>query len=535
MDSPKAKILVVDDEANVLFTVEAILRQEGYEVEAVDRGAKAIAAISRRNFDVVLTDLKMPEVDGLAVLAEVRKRSPNTVTLVMTGYGSVDSALEAIQLGAYEYLLKPTEVPELLQAVRRSLERKRLSEIDTLYRVSQAITGSASLETTFTEVAEAARGVLSIANARVATLDAGISSPCDALLRPALDDGNLRQQLLAGEIVTTSDGYQALAHWQQEANIASFALVPGIAKDRLVCVLCVDNGQAPYDFHASARRFLQALASQTAMTLENSLLIAELKKNNEELAAANRKLQELDRLKSKFLSVATHELRTPLTVILGYNAMLEETLATRLSAEERDTLHESVAACKRLIRLVNSMLDVSMIESGRMKIQFASADLRQIVNSVVALFQSEARRRGLQLKVEMPLRLPRLALDSERMQQVLINLIGNAMKFTDDGGAISVGVRQRGAESLEMWVSDTGIGIPAEEHSRIFDEFTRLDRKSQAGHKGGAGLGLAIARRIVEAHGGNITVASSPGQGSTFTVTLPLNAHAKAVESAMTA
>ena len=121
MELPKAKILVVDDEANVLLTVSSILRQEGYEVDSADGGAKALASIRERFYDLVLTDMNMPGIGGMDVLAEVQKRSPNTVTVVITGYGSLDSALKAIQLGAYEYLLKPTEVAELKQAVRRSL------------------------------------------------------------------------------------------------------------------------------------------------------------------------------------------------------------------------------------------------------------------------------------------------------------------------------------------------------------------------------------------------------------------------------
>src|SRR5436853_7504598 len=117
--------------------------------------------------------------------------------------------------------------------------------------------------------------------------------------------------------------------------------------------------------------------------------------------AANEKLRELDRLKSQFLSVATHELRTPLTVILGYNSMLAESLEHRLSAEERDTLRESVAACKRLIRLVNSMLDISQIETGRMQLNFALTDLRQLVNGTLALFRNEAGPRGVHLTAEL--------------------------------------------------------------------------------------------------------------------------------------
>ena len=134
----------------------------------------------------------------------------------------------------------------------------------------------------------------------------------------------------------------------------SYVFVPGIANGRLICVLCADNGAEPFEFHASAQRFLRALAGQTALALSNAILFAELQRNNQQLAAANAKLRELDKLKSQFLSVATHELRTPLSIILGYNSMLAETLNDRLSEEEKDTLRESVGACKRLIRLVNS-------------------------------------------------------------------------------------------------------------------------------------------------------------------------------------
>src|SRR5437763_403792 len=165
----KPRILIVDDEPNVLLTTHAILQREGYEVEAIGEGKAALVAIRRRHYDLVLTDLKMPEVDGLAVLGEVRKCSPLTVTVMMTGYGSVDSALEAVQLGAYEYLLKPIEVHDLKQAVRRSLERKRFSEIDTLYQVSWAVTQSKDSPSVADIVCDAARRVLGLKFASLLT------------------------------------------------------------------------------------------------------------------------------------------------------------------------------------------------------------------------------------------------------------------------------------------------------------------------------------------------------------------------------
>jgi len=225
------------------------------------------------------------------------------------------------------------------------------------------------------------------------------------------------------------------------------------------------------------------------------------------------------------LSVATHELRTPLTILLGYNSMLQESLEDRLSAQERQTLDESVSACKRLIRLVNSMLDLSQIQAGKMKMEFLHADLRSLINSVVAQFQPEARRRGMSLGANLPARLPKIWVDSERLQQVLINLLGNAMKFTADGGAIRVHVRhQLEREAFEIAVMDNGVGISEEDQHEIFNEFAQVRRQVFNRQRQGSGLGLAIARRIVEAHSGTLEVISHLGVGSTFVVSLPLKA-----------
>ena len=524
MVSTTAKILIVDDEAGVLLTTRAILQQEGYDVEAAASGVEAVEAIRQRHYDLVLTDLKMPGIDGLGVLAEVRKRSPLTVTVMMTGYGSVVSALDAVQLGAYEYLLKPIEVEDLKQAVRRSLERKRLSEIDTLYRISWTVTQSQHPASMAAEISDAVRGVLGLDYACLLTWRDG-QWQGEPTLGQALDSLSLRRALQRGLIVTDQDHEETAAAWAQSQQIRSFSLVPGIVGSRLVCVLCSHNGQKPYEFHASAVRFLQGLASQTALALENAALIRELTSNNEELGAANRKLQELDKLKSNFLSVATHELRTPLSVILGYNAMLEESLQDRLDESERQTLTESIAACKRLIRMVNSMLDISQIESGKMKMEFAASDLRRLVNGVVALFQQEARARHLLLNLELPARPLRVPMDAERIEQVLINLLGNAMKFTPAEGAITIRAHyQSELRQVEISVQDSGVGIAPEDQARIFDEFAQVRNAQADTSRNGSGLGLAIAKRIVEAHHGQLRVESTPGKGSTFSFTLPFKA-----------
>jgi signal transduction histidine kinase/CheY-like chemotaxis protein len=532
---PRAKILVVDDERNVLLTVIAILEQEGYDVDAAGDGASAIEAIRTRQYDLVLTDLKMPGVDGLQVLEAVANTSPNTVTIMMTGYGSVDSALEAVQRGAYEYLLKPTEVIDLKAAVRRSLERKRLSEIDTLYRISRTVTTTLDAEKIAAEVTEAVRRVLGIENATLVSFVGPAAEP-DNGSRELLRDADILAQLKRGEILVERDGARAAAQWAQRQGIESYALVPGVANGQLICALCADNGGRPYEFHASALRFLRSLAGQTSLALSNAAMFAELQKNNEQLGTMNSKLRELDKLKSQFLSVATHELRTPLSVILGYNSMLAESLDDRLSGDEKETLRESIGACKRLIRLVNSMLDISQIESGKMRMNYSTADLRRVIAGVVALFQHESRSRKIGLATEVPSRLPKVVVDAERIEQVLVNLIGNALKFTPPGGSVTVAVRHLAErEAVQVSVRDTGIGVAPEDREKIFDEFSQIQRQIAKRQREGSGLGLAIAKRIVEAHQGSLELRSHPGQGSTFFFTIPVKSGVQKVTNAVSA
>ncbi len=522
MSAPEARILVVDDEEHIVLTLQAILQEEGYGVDVALDGTEAIAALRASHYDLVLTDLKMPGVDGRGVLAEVQKCSPTTVTIMMTGYGSVGSAIEAVHLGAYEYLLKPMEVPELKQAVRRSLERKRLSEVESLYRVTSAVTTSFDKENIADQIQQAACEVLGLSAARLIVFDRDGRAEAEPDLSALLGKEALAISLRDGSCLGNEEVPAALAEWAKARGITSFAVVPGIASGRLRCVLLVHNGRDKYEFHASARRFLGALASQCAMALANASLFAQLQQNNLELESANRKLRELDRLRSQFLSIATHELRTPLTIIMGYNAMLAEGMGERATVDEKELLRESVGACQRLIRMVNSMLDITQIEAGKLRLQYADTDVPALINNVVSMFQTEASKKDIHLGLEIPVRMPRLMLDSDRIEQVVINLVGNAIKFTHPGGRVEVSLHYASeSETIQVAVSDTGVGIEPEDQELIFDEFAQFQRRAKSRSAEGSGLGLAIVKRIVEAHAGTIAVQSEPGRGSTFTFVLP--------------
>jgi signal transduction histidine kinase len=199
-----------------------------------------------------------------------------------------------------------------------------------------------------------------------------------------------------------------------------------------------------------------------------------------------------------------------------------ESLDDRATTEEKELLDESVTACQRLIRMVNSMLDITQIEAGKMRMQFAATDLPSLVNNVVGLFQTEAAKKDVHLSADLPAQMPRLLFDADRIEQVVINLMGNALKFTGAGGKIHVSLQHNtGAETVQISVTDTGVGIAPEDQDLIFDEFAQVERHAATRHREGTGLGLAIVKRIVEAHSGAISVDSELGKGSTFMVTIP--------------
>ena len=240
-----------------------------------------------------------------------------------------------------------------------------------------------------------------------------------------------------------------------------------------------------------------------------------------ELDQKNAALSRLDQMKDEFLANTSHELRTPLSGMLG---LAEGLLAgERLSARAREHLRLIVASGRRLGNLVNDILDFAKLRYDHVKLQSRPVDLRAVVDLVLAMARPLAAGKKLELTSELPAPTPEVLADENRCQQILTNLVGNAVKFTPEG-RVTVTAEVRGTR-LAVTVSDTGIGIPAAEHARIFDAFSQVDGSAERA-AGGTGLGLTITRKLVELHGGEIAVRSVPGQGSHFTFTLPLAAPA---------
>lgn len=377
------RILVVDDEQEIRTLLsKALTQMGGYEVEVAEDGEAALKKVEGDSFDLILTDLKMPKMGGLELIGEVAKRRPEILMVVMTGHGTIDSALDAMRQGASDYLAKPLNLNELLFRIEKVLEEKN--------------------------------------------------------------------------------------------------------------------------------RFVS------------------LKDYATELERANEELRRIDQMKSEFVSVASHELRTPLTAIKNAVQLVLRKKAGDINETQTKFLSMADRNIDRLTNILNDLLNLSRIESGRMPMKFEEVDLKGIVSSTIASFRPQAEGRSIRLGSRVPDDLPSVYGDPEKIEQIFVNLIGNALKFTPEGGEILVSAeRLHGREEehggmVAVSVRDTGIGIPEEHLKSIFEKFYQVEGSLQRS-VGGTGLGLAITKGLVELHHGSIWAQSEVGKGSTFTFTLPVS------------
>ncbi len=270
-------------------------------------------------------------------------------------------------------------------------------------------------------------------------------------------------------------------------------------------------------------------------TLESN---RELESRNRKLEEMNSRLKELDRLKSSFLATVSHELRTPLTSIIGYSEMLAEGLAGALNQEQNDYVRTIMEKGETLLKLISSILDISQIEAGKLRLNFEPLNIAEVIQTSITSVAPQAAKKGVALQARTPSgSVVRAAADRDKLKQVVVNLLANAVKFTGSGGTVSLFLSEQGtqpelgAEGYRIIVEDSGVGIPPDQFEKIFDSFYQVDNSSTR-EFGGAGLGLAIVKSFIGGHGGLVRVSSEVGRGSRFTLVIPTHPPAKGVQVA---
>jgi signal transduction histidine kinase len=332
-----------------------------------------------------------------------------------------------------------------------------------------------------------------------------------------------------------------------EAPSELFGADPGIAHDRAQALLMKMPRAKPETVTRIAAHFKSALdlilfsGHKAHVTSKMHLAsvresFRQLEEKNTRLQEAFDRLKELDRLKSNFLATVSHELRTPLTSIIGYSEMLREGLAGDLNPEQKEYVSTISDKGEQLLSLIKSLLDLGKLESGTMHMAMRTIRIEEVLAQVVSTVAPTARKKGVRVTMDAAPDLPELRADGDRLRQVFLNLVDNALKFTTAEGVVVIRAKRlRDQEDededglallaptkdhVEVRVVDTGIGIPAKEKERIFDAFYQVDSSSTR-EFGGAGLGLSIVKRLVEAHAGTISVEDNPPRGTVFVVRLP--------------
>jgi len=277
--------------------------------------------------------------------------------------------------------------------------------------------------------------------------------------------------------------------------------------------------QEPGSFTDDEVALLKTFADQAVIAIENVRLFKELEASNQEIAEKSRQIEVASQHKSEFLANMSHELRTPLNAIIGFSEVLSDRMFGELNEKQDEYLKDIYASGTHLLSLINDILDLSKIEAGRMELELTDFHLPTALDNALTLVRDRAGRRNITLQMSVDEGFGEVRADERKIRQVVLNLLSNAIKFTPEGGRIEVGAVPRDV-SVEVSVSDTGIGIAPEDQDAVFEEFRQVGTAEKKAE--GTGLGLTLCRKFIELHGGRIWVTSQVGVGSTFTFTIPV-------------
>jgi two-component system, OmpR family, phosphate regulon sensor histidine kinase PhoR len=471
------RILIVDDDHSLLEALPQTirLRMDGIQIDTSETAAGALERLREVDYDAIVTDIKMPGMDGLALLEAIQDVRPRTPTLLITGHGEQDLAVQALRGGAYDYIAKPIDRDYFVASLERAIQLKSLDRQVEKQRVAL----------------ERHARVLEHVDDGVFLVD---------------DEGLIQHWNPAAEAITGLAADDVLGRPADEA-------IPGW--DSLGPMVPIASSPGPGSTEAKTlpleieRRELWLSISGVAF--DDGVVYA-FRNLTEERA--------LEELKGEFVATVSHELRTPLAAIYGS----AQTLLRRdveLDPKSKETLLEVIASeSERLTRIASDILLANNIDSGRLRLDRLQLDVVQLSTEVVEQMRSVfAGREDVVIELDACEEAAYVACDSDKLRQVLINLVDNAVKYSPEGGRVQVRI-EPSEHRLRLLVLDEGLGIPHGELQRVFGKFYRVDPQQSRG-VGGTGLGLYISRELVRLMGGQLSVTSKESEGSTFVVELP--------------
>ncbi len=541
------KILVVDDEEIVLRFACDALRSEGHLVVGVFSAQEALKRVKEEKYDFILTDIKMPEMDGVELIKAAHQIDSNIGALFMTGYASMETAREAVQEGAYDYVLKPFDLHEIRRAVADAIQKRRkvwedargkeLSRLSDLHKILYTAgdrkgllkwsLGFALMQCNLNV------GFIIYWNQKTSEVELFLCKDLSLNLfeeiKAKIDEEKVIEWLRIEDVLQTKNPQEhpVLCYLQ---NLSAFVPIVNmmfqeghevtsipIQKGGWTCGLLSLKGPSPQMRISEADlKLLTIMAIQTAISIENLSLLEESRRSYQELENLQEQMIGLESMAAKGRASAEigHELNNYLTVILGNF----ELLTMKINKSDLTSLGKYVnvigANLERTEKFVDGLLNFSRLKSEK-----AECDINELIEKTLLFVSPQNRFKNISFKKEFKEGIQPVVVDSGQIQQVLYNLLNNAAdamgKRTGEGGTITVGTDYDKKErTVCIWVKDTGYGMSQEEVKRLFrDGFTT----KQLGH----GLGLTICKRIINNHKGTIEVESKLNQGTTFRIKLP--------------
>ena len=490
MEDQKVRILVVDDEFGMREGCRKVLTSEGYEVETAEDGVAALELFKEdKEFAVALIDLKMPRMGGMELIEEIQKYDKDIVLLVITAYATIGTAVEATKKGAYGYIPKPFTPGELLIPIRNGLEKRELS---LRSRKLQQERDEKLLEVAY----ERSKG---------------------STIIKCMSDGVIVVNR-EGNIVLTNTTINRLI--PECTNIPNLAPLNTLKSKDVVAVITeiLSSGSSP------------KIVSKEILREESTYMVnaSPLVNNNGEMLGAVAilrdisELKKLEATKATFISMVSHEVTSHLGAIEGYLNLLLSDEENSFTEENRKMMERMGLRAKALRTMVSDLMDISAIETGRFSIKRVPLTLSESVDEVFQICIEKAESKKIELKCNYSdsLRELKILADKDALLTILRNLIDNAIKYTPEGGHVSINMLQDG-KYIKVSVADNGIGMSLEEKNKIFEEFYRVKNKYTSSIPG-SGLGLSLVKRLLGMHEGKILVESTSGEGSVFTIILPL-------------